>query len=65
MRRLALPVAGALLLATTACSGMGSTEQRVLSGGTIGAGVGAAVGLTVGAAVGLGVGGGVGAGVGS
>jgi osmotically inducible lipoprotein OsmB len=66
MRRLALPVAGALLLATTACSGMGSTEQRVLSGGTIGAGVGAAGTFLTGGCIACGaaIGGAVGAGAG-
>jgi len=48
---LAFPVAGALLLATTACSGMGNTEQRVLSDGAIGAGVGAAGTLITGGCI--------------
>lgn len=66
MRRLAFPVAGALLLATTACSNMGNTEQRVLSGGAIGAGVGAAGTLLTGGCVACGaaIGGAVGAGAG-
>lgn len=37
--KVALPVAAMLLLA--GCTGLGSTEQRVLSGAAIGAGVGA------------------------
>lgn len=63
MRRLALPVAGALLLATTACSGMGDTEQRVLSGGAIGAGVGVASTIITGGCIACGaaIGGAVGA----
>lgn len=42
----------ALLLVTAGCSNMNSTEQRMLSGGAIGAGSGAVVGALTG---GLGV----------
>jgi len=65
-RTLILPaiLAGGLLV--SGCSGMDTTEQRVLSGGAIGAGVGA-VGtvltggcVSCGAAIGAGVGAGAG-----
>ncbi|MEQ8334598.1 hypothetical protein [Nisaea sp.] len=65
-RTLILPavIAGGLLV--SGCSGMDTTEQRVLSGGAIGAGVGA-VGtvltggcVTCGAAIGAGIGAGAG-----
>lgn len=52
-------MAGFLLLA--GCSGMSATEQRVLSGGAIGAGGGALIGAAAGsAAIGAAVGGGAG-----
>ena len=51
------------LLITTGCTGMSSTEQRMLSGGAIGAGAGAVVGaltgglgVATGAAIGAGAG---------
>lgn len=53
-----------LTLSVSGCSNMNSTEQRVLSGGAIGAGTGAAVGaLTGGLSIGTGalIGAGVGA----
>ena len=46
----ALGLAGSLL-ATAACSGLDTQEQRVLSGGAIGAGVGAAVGAVTGVTI--------------
>lgn len=50
-----------ILLFTSACSGMSNTEQRVLSGGAIGAGGGALIGAAAGsAATGALVGGGAG-----
>jgi len=66
MRSLALPVVLIAGLALSACSGLNQTEQRVLSGGAIGAGVGAAgTALTGGCvACGAAIGGAVGAGVG-
>lgn len=42
MKRAVLPLALAAALGVAGCSGMSNTEQRVLSGGAIGAGVGAA-----------------------
>jgi hypothetical protein len=55
MRRLALVLAMATTLAAGGCANMNSTEQRMLSGGAIGAGAGAVVGaLTGGLSVGLG-----------
>ncbi|MFZ5790173.1 MAG: YMGG-like glycine zipper-containing protein [Pseudomonadota bacterium] len=55
MRRLALVLAMATTLAVSGCANMNSTEQRMLSGGAIGAGAGAVVGaLTGGLSVGLG-----------
>ncbi len=66
MKAIALPIliAGALIL--SACSNMNNTEQRVLSGGAIGAGVGAAGTLLTGGCVACGaaIGGAVGAGTG-
>lgn len=54
------------LLATTACSNMNQTEQRVLSGGAIGATVGTVGTLVTGGCVACGaaIGGAVGAGTG-
>ncbi len=50
-----------ILLFTGACSGMSYTEQRVLSGGAIGAGSGALIGAAAGsAATGAAIGGGAG-----
>lgn len=55
-----------LALSLAACSGMNRTEQRVLSGGAIGAGVGAAGTVLTGGCVSCGaaIGGAVGAGTG-
>ncbi len=66
MTRIALPVIFAATLALGACSNMSTTEQRVLSGGAIGAGVGAAgTALTGGCvACGAAIGGALGAGAG-
>jgi hypothetical protein len=51
----------AILLSVGACSGMSYTEQRVLSGGAIGAGSGALIGAAAGsAATGAAIGGGAG-----
>jgi osmotically inducible lipoprotein OsmB len=51
----------AVLLLVGACSGMSYTEQRVLSGGAIGAGTGALIGAAAGsAATGAAIGGGAG-----
>jgi len=49
----------AALFLLSACSGMSSTQQRMLSGGAIGAGTGAAVGAITGgsAATGAAIGG--------
>ncbi len=41
----------ALLLGTAGCSGLDTQEQRVLSGGAIGAGAGAAVGAATGISI--------------
>ncbi len=50
-----------LALALGGCSGMSSTQQRVLSGGAIGAGGGALIGLAAGSpAAGAAIGGGAG-----
>jgi osmotically inducible lipoprotein OsmB len=46
----AVALAGSLI-ATSACSGLDSQQQRVLSGGAIGAGVGAAVGAVTGVSI--------------
>ena len=46
LKRLSLPTA-TLLLATAGCSGLNSTEQRMLSGGAIGTGTGAVIGALV------------------
>ena len=66
MRKAATVFVLAAMLGTTACSGLSTTEQRVLSGGAIGSGVGAigtavtggcvACGAVIGGAVGAGVG---------
>jgi osmotically inducible lipoprotein OsmB len=48
-------------LLTASCSGMSNTQQRVLSGGAIGAGSGALIGAAAGsAATGAAIGGGAG-----
>ena len=66
MRKFLIPTLLAATLGLSACSGMNSTEQRVLSGGAIGAGVGAVgTALTGGCvACGAAIGGAVGAGAG-
>jgi osmotically inducible lipoprotein OsmB len=63
MKSGAVALVVALALATGGCSNMNSTEQRVLSGGAIGAGTGAAVGALTGLSIGTGalIGAGVGA----
>lgn len=58
-RVMILVLAGTLLLA--GCAGMSSTEQRMLSGGAVGASSGALIGWAAGSpAVGAAVGGGAG-----
>lgn len=66
MTRMILPVTLAAGLALAGCSGLSNTEQRVLSGGAIGAGVGAAGTLLTGGCVSCGaaIGGAIGAGAG-
>ncbi|MGF1608508.1 MAG: hypothetical protein ACFCUQ_03875 [Kiloniellales bacterium] len=66
MRSLTIAVVLLSGLALGACSGLDRTEQRVLSGGAIGAGVGAAGTVITGGCVACGaaIGGAVGAGVG-
>lgn len=44
----------ALMLMLTGCAGMSTTQQRVLSGGAIGAGSGAAIGAITGGSPGVG-----------
>lgn len=63
MRRLSTLLVVAALLSTTACSNMNQTEQRVLSGGAIGATVGTVGTLATGGCVACGaaIGGAVGA----
>jgi len=53
MRRMIGRAVGALALVAlvSACAGMNSREQRVLSGGAIGAGSGAAIGALTGGSV--------------
>jgi len=59
MKKTCMVILAALFLA--GCAGMSTTEQRVLSGGAIGAGGGALIGAAAGsAAIGAGVGGGAG-----
>jgi hypothetical protein len=43
MRRISLPILLAGLLSLSACSGMSATQQRMLSGGAIGAAGGVAL----------------------
>jgi len=67
MRIVALGLAFAIVLALGGCADMNHTEQRMLSGGAIGAGTGALIGaLTGGLSIGAGalIGAGVGAGTG-
>jgi osmotically inducible lipoprotein OsmB len=66
MKRAILPLALAAALGIAGCSGMSNTEQRVLSGGAIGAGVGAAGTVITGGCVTCGalIGGAAGAGAG-
>ncbi len=65
-RPLRAGMTGLLLLSLAACNGMGRTEQRVLTGGAIGAGAGAAGAALTGGGLGTGalIGGAVGAGSG-
>ncbi|MBM4275705.1 MAG: hypothetical protein FJ134_14770 [Deltaproteobacteria bacterium] len=59
--RKALAVIFAAILFSGGCAGMSSTEQRVLSGGAMGAGGGALIGAVAGsAAIGAAAGGGAG-----
>lgn len=60
MRKLVAPLVVALLF-STGCSGMSNTQQRVLSGGAVGASGGALIGAVAGsAALGAAAGGGAG-----
>jgi hypothetical protein len=55
MRRVkAIACVLALVLMFTGCAGMTPTEQKVLSGGAIGAGSGAAIGAIAGGSPGIG-----------
>jgi hypothetical protein len=55
MKTVALALAVSSMLFVSACANMNNTEQRVLSGGAIGAGTGAAIGaLTGGLSIGAG-----------
>lgn len=48
MRRTALVFLAAAALGLAACSGMNSTQERILSGGAIGAATGAGIGAVAG-----------------
>jgi osmotically inducible lipoprotein OsmB len=62
MQKTMLVLLAAMLFAFTGCANMTTTEQRVLSGGAIGAGSGIAIGSLAGApAIGAAVGAGAGA----
>ena len=62
MKKLALVVLTAGLLTTAGCSGMSAQQQRMLSGGAIGAAGGAIIGAAAGSpAIGAAIGGAVGA----
>lgn len=63
MRSLVIPVLALSIVALSGCSGMNDTQQRVLSGGAIGAGTGAAITAVTGGCVACGaaIGGAVGA----
>ncbi|MDJ0949368.1 MAG: hypothetical protein QNJ94_10640 [Alphaproteobacteria bacterium] len=63
MRHIAVPIALAGALSVSACAGLNDTEQRVLSGGAIGAGSGAVITAASGGCVACGaaIGGAVGA----
>ena len=50
-RSVAAAAVAALLLGTAGCSGLDTHEQRVLSGGAIGAGAGAAIGAATGVSI--------------
>jgi osmotically inducible lipoprotein OsmB len=62
MKKTILVLLLALLLPLTGCANMSTTEQRVLSGGAIGAGSGAIIGALAGSAA-LGAAAGAGAGL--
>ncbi len=64
--RVKVTLAAVMVLALAGCAGLNRTEQRVLSGGAIGAGVGAAGTALTGGCVwcGAAIGGAVGAGAG-
>lgn len=67
MRRTAIVLAAVGLMGLTGCANLDSTEQRILTGSTIGAGTGAVIGaFTGGLSVGSGaaIGAAIGAGVG-
>jgi osmotically inducible lipoprotein OsmB len=50
-RSVAAAAVAALVLGMAGCSGLDTREQRVLSGGAIGAGAGAAVGAATGVSI--------------
>jgi osmotically inducible lipoprotein OsmB len=54
MKNRSFLVLAVLLILVFGCSGMSSRQQRVLSGGAIGAGTGAAVSIITGGSVGTG-----------
>jgi osmotically inducible lipoprotein OsmB len=66
MKRIPLTLAALMLVSVAGCSGMNSTQQRMLSGGAIGAAGGAALGAVAGGSIvgGALIGGAVGAGAG-
>jgi osmotically inducible lipoprotein OsmB len=66
MKRIPLTFAAVILVSVAGCSGMNSTQQRMLSGGAIGAAGGAAIGALAGGSIvgGALIGGAVGAGTG-
>jgi len=49
-----IPAIVVILILLTGCSGLSTREQRVLSGGAIGAGTGAALGAITGGSIGVG-----------
>ena len=62
MKRMIVVMSVALSILSAGCANMSATEQRVLSGGAIGAGSGAVIGALAGSA-GLGAAAGAGAGL--
>ncbi len=66
MKTILLPLLTVAMLATSGCANMNSTQQRMLSGGAIGAGSGAVITVLTGGCVwcGAAIGGAVGVGAG-